>query len=396
MSDFVKLYLMTLHELYLDVKQQVAEAVAAADSAVVAAGTFIQEEITEAVQALMLLDDALNYFGLVGSPIDALCNEFAQQLTNLAFALDGYGYYAAYRRTFAAQAQYVAAKHSYDGFTGGLGGESGGAGASGSWGPQLSVPWFTCFNQHNAVIHPLGAGTPPPESAIDFTVLLGACSDVFVYSEGCDYWEAGIYQYGRWHVWVRFTNLDVIFDSDYGDTPQHTEPTLGYSQIITDRSDLFDCRHSAAQTDWGAIGPIPTWPYDSHWEAILTKDGEQHRDLTMTVIGRHEQSGYNYWLYNLAYWEVINQPSFYDGTGQPIQAGNPPQVMFLNPCSETPAPGKDLKPIPSPLLPILTNDTLRKQLTQRLRLGAIWLPYEVCFERQKLLWEGEQLTFGEV
>lgn len=385
---------MTLHELYLDVKQQVAAAVSAVNQATIAAAVYTEQTITDALAAVHALDDYLDYFGLVGSPMDAAVNLLIDQLLNLAIALDHQGYYATYQQTFGAANQYQSAKSAYNGFTGGLGGESGGAGASGSWAPQLSDPWFTCFNQNNAVIHPLGAGVPPPESAIDFTVMLGACSDVFVYSEGCDYWEAGIYQYGRWHVWVRFTNLDVIFDSDYGDTPQHTEPTLGYSHIITDRSDLFDCWHSAAQTDWGAIGPLTTWPYDSHWEAILTRDGEQYRELTMTVTGRHEQWGHNYWLYNLTYWEVINQPSFYDGTGQPIQAGNPPQIMFLNPCSETPDPGKDLKPIPSPLLPILINDTLRKQLTQRLRLGADLRPYDIMCGGQKISCSGEQITCG--
>ena len=387
MSDFVKLYLMTLHELYIDVKQQVAAAVAAVNQATIAAAVYTEQTITDALAAVHALDDYLDYFGLVGSPMDAAVNLLIDQLLNLAMALDNQGYYAIYQQTFGATNQYQSAKSSYSGFVGGLGGTSSGGGANGIWGeadPLKAFPVFQCFNTQAATLHTLPAADPPPESAIDFTVLLGPCSDVFIYPNDNPngFWQAGIYQYMRLQAWVRLIDQDTIFEYDWGDTPDYPTFTLwnSYESVITDRTDEFYMDYSFNDTDWSNESFIPTWPYDSS-ERVLNGDGEGIRDPQWDILGRHEQWGNSYWLYHRRYWEVRSSAH---------------QMMFLNPCSETPDPGKDLKPIPSPLLPILINDNLRKQLTQRLGLGAIWLPYEVCFDRQKLLWEGEQITFGDV
>ena len=386
MSDFVKLYLMTLHELYLDVKQQVAEAVTAINASLMAAAQIAQQEIQDALAAIEALDDYLDYFGIVGNPMNAAIEELLEQLYNLAKALDNRGYYAVYQQTVGAANQYQSAKSSYHGFVGGMGGTSSGGGASGIWGeadPLASFPLFQCFNTQAATLHTLPAASPPPESAIDFTVLLGPCSDVFVYPDANPngYWQAGIYQYFRLQDWVRLVDQDVIFDYDFGDTPDYTSFVLwnSYERVVTDRTDDFYINYQTGD-DWGDETTIPTWPYSS-LDRVPDGHGEGIRDQQWTIQGRYAHEGENFWLYTRSYWEVWSSIR---------------HMRFLNPCAETPAPGKDLKPIPSPFLPILIDDTLRKQLTQRLGLGVLWLPYQLCFEGQKLLWEGEQLTFGDI
>lgn len=375
---------MTLHELYVNVKQQVAEAVTAVNSSLMAAAQIAQQEIQEALAAIEALDDYLDYFGIVGNPMNAAVEELLEQLYNLAKALDNRGYYAVYQQTFGAASQYQSAKSSYNGFVGGLGGTSGGGGASGIWGeadPLKSFPLYQCCNTQAATLHTLPAADPPSESAINFTVLLGPCSDVFVYSEANPngYWQAGIYQYFRLQDWVRLVDQDVIFEYDYSETPDYPSFVLwnSYEMIVTDRTDEFDMTYQLGN-DWGDETVIPTWPYSS-LDRIPDGNGETIRDPQWTIKGRYTHEGENFWLYTRSYWEVWSSTH---------------QMKFLNPCSETPDTGKDPKPIP--LLPILIDDNLRKQLTQRLGLGAIWLPYQLCFEGSKLLWEGEQLTFGDI
>ena len=393
---------MTLHELYLDVKQQVAEAVTAVNASLMAAAQIAQQEIEEAMAAIEALDDYLDYFGIVGNPMNAAVEELLEQLYNLAKALDDRGYFAIYNKTFNAANQYQSAKSNYDGFVRGMGGTSGGGGASGSWGeglPLRTFSWYGCFNRNGATLHSLPSSTPPPEESIDFTVLLGPCSNIFVYQQGHPdgYWQAGIYQYARLRVWVRFINYDVIFDDDWGETPSHPEPSLSYDYVIHDSSDEQYFQASYHSTDWtGAYynQGIPLWPYDVS-DRILTANEEAIRDVQWKIVGRHNQWDHEYWLYNLSYWEAWEVSGIPDGYGGFYGSGRPNQLIFINPCSEEPSPGKDTKPFLSPILPLL-DDNLRKQLTNRLALNLIWLPYELCFDGQKLLWEGEQMTFGDV
>ena len=258
---------MTLHELYLDVKQQVAAAVSAVNEATIAAAVYTEQTITDALAAVYALDDYLDYFGLVGSPMDAAVNLLIDQLLNLAIALDHRGYYATYQQTFNAANQYQSAKSAYNGFVGGMGGASSGGGASGHWGeahPLASFPLYQCFNTQAATLHTLPAASPPPESAINFTVLLGPCSDVFVYPDANPngYWQAGIYQYFRLQDWVRLVDQDVIFDYDFGDTPDYPSFVLwnSYERVVTDRTDDFYMDYQTGD-DWGDETTIPTWPY---------------------------------------------------------------------------------------------------------------------------------------
>ena len=385
----------SLHELYLAVKEEVEAAVTAVNSALTSAASIAEQAIQDALAAVNALDDYIDYFGMVGTPIDQLVEELLEGLYALALQLDQRGYYAMYQKTFGAANQYQTAKNSYDGFTGGLGGETGGAGTSGSWNDDY--PWLSCFNRNGATINALSANTPPPAEKMNFSVILGPCSEVFAYEEVSDYWGQGLYQYARLHAWIKFYDLDVIFAGDYGEYPAQTEPSLSYYQIITDRTATMDIKHSQARENWLPSGPIATWPYDSHWEAILTEEEEQYRDRQMTVIGQYEYGGHNYWLYNHSYWMAIQQPGFYDGSGQPVASSYPEQLVWINPCTETPEGGKDIfpKPLIWPIIRALPLPMLQ-QFATSLRLGVDFRPYELCFEGQKLLWEGEQLTFGEV
>lgn len=387
--------------MFLAVKAEVNEAIAAVASATTAAASIAQSEIQEALEAVMLLDDALSFFGLVGSPMDALCGQFAQQLTQLAFALDNRGYYAIYRKTFGAQAQFVAAKSSYDGFTGGMGGKSAGAGAQGTWGeaePLKPFPWFGCHNRNGAQVRALGSSTPPPAEAIDMSVLLGPCSDVFVYTEDNPngYWQAGIYQYARLHTLIKLIDQDVFFAYDYGDTPDYPTYNLGTGYVVTDRTENFDVRYQFSESDWGAEGLIPTWPYDSSY-LIATPEDEIWRDITWTILGRHQQGEHEYWLYNRKYWEAWAKPGFYDAQGRPMQSGRPDQIRFLNPCEDPTTPGKDIPPKPIPIpIPILIDDKARKQAMKTLRLGLEFKPYEIMCGGQKITCDGQQVTCGDV
>ena len=394
----------SLHELFLTAKTAFLEAVAAVQSATTAAAEIVQAEIQDAVQAVMALDDALSFFGLVGSPIDALCSQFAQQLTNLAFALDNRGYYAIYRKTFGAQAQFVSAKQSYDGFTGGLGGKSSGGGAKGSWGeadPLRTFQFFGCQNRNGAHVRTLGSSTPPPAEAIDVNMLLGPCSDVFVYAEDNPngFWQAGIYQYARLKIWVRFVDLDVIFDYDWNESPAHPEYSLSYSYVITDRTAEQVFRYSFAESDWQGVyynSPVPTWPYDSSY-VILTPEEEAIRDVQWEIKGRHTQWDHDYWLYGLSYWEVWHQAGIPDGLGGFYGCGRPEQLQFMNPCADPTTPGKDIMPKPIPIpIPILTDDKKRQKAMDALRLGLEFKPYEIMCSGQKITCDAEQVTCGEI
>ena len=394
---------MTLHELYLDVKQQVAAAVAAVNEATIAAAVYTEQTIADALAAVRALDDYLDFFGLVGSPMDAGVNLLIDQLLNLAMALDNRGYYAIYQQTFGAANQYRTAKSSYNGFTGGLGGKSGGGGASGSWGeadPLISFPWYQCFNRNGATLCPLSSSAPPPEDAIDFTVLLGPCSEVFVYADDHPngYWQAGVYQYARLRIWVRFVDMDVIFDNDYGDTPDHPTYSLGYNYIIEDRTVTQYFQASFPTSDWTGVyynQPVPTWPYDTA-DRIVTADGESIRDVQWDIKGRHHQWDNDYWLYTLSYWEVWEVAGIPDGLGGFYQCGKPEQLQFLNPC--TPPPGTDFpaKPIPFPIPLLFTDNQKRKKAMNALRLKLEFKPYEVMCNGEKILCDGQQITCGDV
>ena len=390
----------SLHEQFLQAKQMVADAVSAVNSATEAAASIVEQTITEALSALHELDDALDYFGLVGDPIDAAVDLLIDQLFNLAKLLDDRGYYAIYRKFFSSTNQYQSAKSAYDGFVGGLGGTSGGGGASGSWGdplPPAPFPWFGCFNRSGAIIHHLPPASPPSEDMMNFSVLLGPCSDVIVYEQGHPdgYWGAGLYQYVRLRILIRFVDQDVIFAYDWGESPAHPTFHLGFDYVITDRTEAQYFQASYNTDDWEGANynrNIPTWPYDTS-DRILTQTGEAERGKEWKVVGRHMQWDHEYWLYNIRYWEVWHVAGIPDGYGGFYGSGKPEQLVFVNPCSEPPIPGKDIIPIP---IPIIIDDKKRQKAMDALHLGVIWLPYDLCFNGQRLLWEGEQLTFGDV
>ena len=395
---------MTLHELYLDVKQQVAAAVSAVNQATISAAVYTEQLITDALAAVHALDAYLDYFGLVGDPIDVAVDLLIDQLFNLAKALDNRGYYAIYQQTFSAANQYQAAKSAYSGFVGGLGGTSGGGGASGSWGEELplkSYPWYQCFNRQNTKRHSLSASTPPPEDAIDFTILLGPCSDIFVYADKNPdgYWGAGIYQYARLRIWVRFVDIDVIFDYDWNESPAYPNYSLGYSYIINNQSheQYFQASYNIA--DWTGVyynHPVILWPYDTS-DRILTRNGDAIRDVNWEVIGRLSKWEHEYWLYNLRYWEVWACRGIPDGLGGFYSCGQPAQLQFINPCNVPPGKDFPVTPIPIPIpIPILTDDRLRQKVVKMLRLGVTLRPYDIMCYGQKILCDGEQIICGGV
>ena len=392
-----------LHEMYLAVKQQVAEAVAAVNAATEAAAQIAVQAVQEALAAVEALDDYLDYFGWVGNPIDAACEAFLEQLYNLAKVLDDRGYYAIYHKTFGAANQYSSAKQAYDEFTGGHGGRAGGGGASGWFGTEpKNYPLFTCYNRNGAKLNEMGQCIAPTEDQVDYTVLLGACSDVFVYQdndETCE-WDNGIYQYARLRVKLNFVYQEVIFNYDYGESPRYGDLayTLGYDYLIAENnhSDSFGLGNVAGE--WLPVGPITYWPSDSHWESILNEQEEWVRDPVWEVLGRHERNGKDYWLYGLSYWYAVEVPAFFDGAGNGIEGGCPDVLKFIKVC-EPSTPGKNPvpKPIPFPIpWPILTDDSLRANLAKALRLGLDLRPYEIMINRQKLTLDGEQLTIGDV
>ena len=393
---------MTLHELYLNVKQQVAAAVSAVNEATIAAAVYTEQTITDALAAVHALDNYLDYFGLVGSPMDAAVNLLIDQLLNLAIALDHQGYYAQNQQLLGATNQYQSAKSAYNGFVGGMGGTSGGGGASGHWGeadPLISFPWYACHNRHAATLHSMGAGVPPSTSAIDFTVLLGPCSDVFVYAEDAPqgYWQAGIYQYARLRIWVRFIDVDVIFDYDWGESPAHPDYSLGYNYIINNRSHEQYFQASYNTADWTGVyynQPVPTWPYDMS-DQILTQTEEALRDVQWEVKGLHSQGDHEYWLYNLKYWEVWEVAGIPDGLGGFCGCGKPAQLQFINPCNVPPGKNFPVTPIPIPIpIPILTDDRLRQKFSSIFRLGMDLRPYDIMCGGQKISCSGEQIICG--
>lgn len=384
-----------LHELYLSVKQEVAEAVAAVNAATDAAAQIAHDAIQEALAAVYALDDYLDYFGWVGDPIDAAVEAFLEQLYNLAKVLDDRGYYAVYNRTFGAANQYANAKKSYDGFTGGHGGTSSGGGASSDWFGKDApyFPIYACFNRNGAKLNSLGACAAPLESQVDYTVLLGACSDVFIYEEDCPEWDAGIYQFIRRKVLLWFWDKEGWVSGDYGETPKYLAG-LPYNYNVTADNSATEIFELGGLTDWGEAGPINYWPIDTAWP--IYDGSESYHDKTTTVVGRYEYNGHLYWLYNESYWFAVHQHVL-DGQGQPINAGNPDQLRFTKIC-ETPTPGKDItpKPIPIPIpIPFFIDDKIRANLMNTLRLGVDVRPYEIMISRQKLTLDGEQLTIGD-
>lgn len=392
----------SLHILYKQVKQQVAEAVDAVHSATDAAAQIVQQAIQNALSAVRALDDYLDFFGIVGAPMDAAVSLLINQLINLAITLDYQGYHAQNQQLSDATYQYRSAKSAYNGFVGGMGGTSSGGGASGHWGEQLppkTYPWFVCHNRHAAILHSLGAGVPPSTSAIDYTVLLGPCSEVFVYTDDAPqgYWQAGIYQYARLQIWVRFIDVDVIFDNDWGESPAHPEVSLGYNYTINDRSDDQYFRSSYNTADWTGVyynQPTPTWPYDMA-DRVLTKNGDALRDVTWDVLGRHTQWGHDYWLYNLSYWEVREVAGIPDGLGGYYNCGQPAQLQFINPCVNV---GKDVlpKPIPIPIpIPIIIDDRLRRRVSKTLKLGLDLRPYDILINGRKLTCGGAEISCGD-
>lgn len=389
-----------LHELYLTVKAEVAEAVAAVNAATAAATEIAYEEIQDALEALMALDDYLNFFGLVGDPLENFVTQIAQLLTQLAFYLDSRGMYAMNRQYYKAQQQYWAAWNGYQGFVGGMGGKSGGSGASGSWGeslPPKKYPFYSCYNRGAAILHQLNTDVPPPESAIDSSIIIGPCSEVFIYEcqQPTSLWDNGIYQYIRWHAWIVFTDRDVIFDGDWGEEPLYTDPTIGYDYIIENRSETFDVKHVQPQNDWGAAGPIATWP-DSANSLISTKEGIVNRDVQLSVKGQYQWGDHLYWLYQQSYWQAYQSYGFYSSGGEPIPAGSPEQVKFSNPCEETPISGREIKPwAPWFIAPILFDEKKKTKLAKTLRLGCDLRPYEIMINGEKLTINEEQLTIGK-
>lgn len=392
-----------LHELYLAVKQEVEEAIDAVNDALTTAAQYTEDTIVAALADVNAFADSLDFFGSVGKATDDDCNAIVSGLGVLADALDDNGHGPAYMQTFNAAALYGSSKDAYDGFTGGWGGHSGGGGATG--GPGIDkppyYPLFDCHNRNGAKLNVMGAGIAPTEAQVDYTVILGACSDVFVYEEDCDEWSAGIYQFVRWRVLLWFWDKDVFFplNYDYGESPKYSADywPSNYS-VITDRSvqqyiadDIIK-----AEAEWGGVGPIAYWPIDTSWK-ICDANGESDHDRKISVVGKYEYDGKEYWLYNESYWFASHQAAYRDPNNQPINNGNPDQVLFVKICDEEPTPGKNIKPwAPWAISLFVGDEEKKKTLAKALRLGLDLRPYEIMIARQKMTLEGEQMTIGDM
>ena len=392
----------SLHALYLQVKDQVAAAVAAVNSATEAAAQIAHQAIQDALAAVEALDDYLDFFGLVGDPLDAAVELLLEQLYNLAKVLDDRGYYAIYNKTFGAANQYANAKKAYDGFTGGHGGTSGGGGASSGWFglEQKNYPLYDCHNRNGAKLNEMGPCIAPTEDQVDYTVILGGCSEVFVYGNNdinCE-WENGIYQFVRWRVLLWFWDKDVIFPLDYGKTPKYSIDywPSNYSVIVDRSAQQYFANDGMikAEDGWGGAGPIVYWPVDTSWK-ICDANGESNHDRQISVIGKYEYNGKEYWLYNESYWFASHQKAYRDANNQPINNGNPDQVLFVKICGET-TPGKNIKPWAPWAISLLVGDEeKKKKLAKALRLGLDLRPYDLCCKGQKILCDGQQVTCGD-
>ena len=392
-----------LHELYLAVKQEVEEAIDAVNDALTTAAQYTEDTVVAALANVNAFADSLDFFGSVGKATDDDCNAIVSGLGVLADALDDHGHGPAYMQTFNAAARYGASKDAYDGFTGGHGGTSGGGGASSGWFglEQKNYPLYDCHNRNGAKLNVMGKCIAPREDQVDYTVLLGACSEVFVYldnDESCE-WDNGVYQFVRWRVLLWFWSKDCWVNGDYGETPQYLNGLPGSSSVhvVTDNSAQAYFVHSMVNSDeWGGAGPINYWPHDTTWP-IADENEEQYHDKNISVIGKYLYNGKEYWLYNECYWFAVHQPAYRDPNNQPINNGNPDQVLFVKICDEEPTPGKNIKPwAPWAIFLSVGDEEKKKKLAKALRLGLDLRPYEIMISRQKLTLEGEQLTIGEI
>ena len=419
-----------LHELYLSVKQQVADAIAAVNAATIAAAEFTEQTIADALAAVHVLDDYLDYFGLVGSPIDAAVDLLVDQLMNLANALDDQNYYAIYQKTFNAANQFQSAKSDYDGLTQRIF-SGGGAGTTGGWQSKHQQALYTCWNRNGTDISPIQFNykkdpQPQPVIDVDLTILLGPCSGLlpakdFGYGSGYFQYVARACQthFRRARGFLMQYVEGGIIKQDNGDEPfmpelpqsywwdKWTDP-IGFMIYTEEVEDYQEFRYEYNITDWSLenrnpaghpwpfIGSQNGWPYGYPYQAIPIyvdnpRTANQHvmylRDRLWSVIGRSSEG---YWEYEFSYWiaERILYNSEIDNN-----VALPDLLKFIAECTPPEKKGKDV-----PFLPVLPflDDNLRKQLTNRLALNLIWLPYELCFDGQKLLWEGEQMTFGDV
>lgn len=390
-----------LHELYLSVKAEVEGAVAAVNAALTTAGQYTEDAIVDALSAINA--DDVDFFGWVGQATDDACKAIVDGLGALADALDDNGHGPAYMQTFNAAALYGASKDAYDGFTGGHGGQSSGAGSSGGWfGTEpKNYPLYTCHNRNGAKLNVMGKDVAPTDSQIDYTVILGACSEVFVYldQDNNSAWENGIYQFVRWRVLLWFWDKDCWVNGDYGAEPQYLNGLPGSSSVhvVTDNSAqaYFVDGMVNLEDEWGGIGPVMYWPISTAWQ-IYDDTGESEHDRNISVVGRYELNGHNYWLYNESYWFASHQAAYRDANNQPISNGNPDQVLFVKICDEEPTPGKNIKPwAPWAIFLSVGDEEEKKKLAKALRLGLDLRPYEVMCNRQKILCDGQQVTCGD-
>lgn len=392
-----------LHKLYLAVKQEVEEAIDAVNDALTTAAQYTEDTIVAALADVNAFADSLDFFGWVGQTTDDDCNAIVSGLDALADALDDNGHAPAYMQTFNAAARYSASKEAYDGFTGGHGGQSSGGGAGGGWfGTEpKNYPLYTCHNRNGAKLNVMGKDIAPTEDQVDFTVLLGACSDVFVYldQDANSEWDNGIYQFVRWRVLLWFWSKDCWVDRDYGASPQYLNGLPGSSSVhvVTDNSAQAYFVDGIINSDeWGGAGPIVYWPLDTTWP-IADANEEQYHDKSISVLGQYEHNGKLYWLYNESYWFAVHQFAYRDANNQPINNGNPDQVLFVKICDEDPTPGKDIVPPHwAPWAIFISNEENRKKIMKDARLGLDLRPYEIMISRQKLTLEGEQMTIGDV
>ena len=393
-----------LHELYLAVKQEVEEAIDAVNDALTTAAQYTEDTIVAALADVNAFADSLDFFGSVGKATDDDCNAIVSGLGVLADALDDNGHGPAYMQTFNAAALYGASKDAYDGFTGGHGGQSSGGGASSGWFglEQKNYPLYDCHNRNGAKLNEMGPCIAPTEDQVDYTVILGGCSEVFVYGNNdinCE-WENGIYQFVRWRVLLWFWDKDVIFPLDYGETPKYSIDywPSNYSVIVDRSAQQYFANDGMikAEDEWGGAGPIVYWPVDTSWK-IYDANGECDHDRQISVIGKYEYNRKEYWLYNESYWFASHQKAYRDANNQPINNGDPDQVLFVKICDEDPTPGKDIVPPHwAPWAIFISNEENRKKIMKDARLGLDLRPYEVMCSRQKILCDGQQITCGDI
>lgn len=410
-----------LYDLYVEAKEKVANAVIAIDETTIEVAKIVIEPIQEALAAIMEYEGYFDYFGWVGDPINTAVEEIVEKLFDLAVELDNRGFYAQYRQTFSTANLYADAKTTYDGFTGGWGGKSSGGGAKGDWNPP-TYPFWDCWNSNNAKISSLT--DPEPIIDVDMFIFLGPCSGAIIAAiEG----DPAIYQYIARAVSLHFHRrvgclVRLQEGMDNGETPglpelpdDYTWNTWsdpigfypGYYENILDVSGEF--RLAFKQEDWSLenknpaghpwpfIGAKTGWPFGYPYQAIPAEtrnlgtpqqEIKYLREVKWQPLGKNAEGYWRYWLQWWTVERIIND------TEVDMNFALPDVLSFDKIC-DTPEKGKDVKPWAPWLIPPIMDEKIRDKLLESLRVGLIWLPYELMCDGKKIICNGEQVTCGD-